>query len=1097
MAAAKKSYASPSRKDDGVFIPFRAIKIAFLVVVILGLAGVADSFILRPPLQRGNAALIKAFSNRRLIEPRLAGGFKAGNFIPSKDDDAGINKGELDQANSLILDAAAVTNDPHADLSYGRLLLSTGNSRVEALKHLRIAAERMPNSAEPYNDLGVCLMERGRHEDAIDKFNLALKQNADMPEALFNRALCYERLLLRDAASQDYARLTTIERDKNWLNEIKRHHQEVSSTVTPVDRDDKTVAMFDAALDDEDVDKAKGIAAQNLEPLLKHSSKELATAYLKATIAGDNKGADRALFELQLIGSLLIERNGDTSIAGLAEYLHNLAGGERQAEIKLIAEYLELEADKLIAQKAAENRVIFQRLSDQFAERGNHLFQYYSSVQYANCDYYSSLYGSCIKKLKQSLAFVEKRPWPYRRALLFNQFSILYSRQGLDSLAFKYADRVLKAHLGMSIAEAKALQYKANACLNVGDFASGLACLRQSTALFLSSVPTYDDLVSNYLSTAELYSLIGNHELTLLYARQALLFSENRHFDKRLAQARSITALELCRLGEFDQAEEEMEHAFAHLGEVNAKQRDYTESLLWMRSGQMASLRNDNERAIESFSKAETIVDRSEEKDIPMMKVLHARAEVYVQTGEYAKAQADLEHAAAFIEVYLKNNPERKNKSDFLDATLDVFDQTALLNIKASGNWTAAFNISEQSRARALLYDLSPDQGAGMSEVNARLKRKANDNAPDKQSVKPLTLPQVQAALPDDLRLMTYSVTKQKTFIFLVTHSGFDYAESPATTEALDQMVQDYMSGVKVLAPVEELSEKARALYDLLIKPVEARLSDGKRLCIVPDKALHFLPFDALKDSSDKYLIESKRLSYAPSASVLVRCIEEAQKKGTSDSERMMAVGNPLFNTDEFPSLSPLRDAEREATESAAFYEPGSPVLMRENATKARVLAALRDCDVAHLSLHCLVEEKSPWHAALVLARQGGSSAAQDSEADGLIYLNEVYGMSLPRTKLVVLSACQSGLGQYYRGEGMVSLVRPFLALKVPTVVASLWSVDSEATAALMIDFHRQRKTNNPGTADALRAAQIKMAKSESYEHPYYWASFIVVGSNK
>jgi CHAT domain-containing protein len=162
------------------------------------------------------------------------------------------------------------------------------------------------------------------------------------------------------------------------------------------------------------------------------------------------------------------------------------------------------------------------------------------------------------------------------------------------------------------------------------------------------------------------------------------------------------------------------------------------------------------------------------------------------------------------------------------------------------------------------------------------------------------------------------------------------------------------------------------------------------------------------------------------------------------------------------------------------------------------VKAALKDCDVAHFAVHCLVEEKSPWLAALVLAGETRSQNAsgQSSTDNGLLFLNEVYNTDLQRTRLVVLSACQSGLGRYYKGEGIVSLVRPFLALRVPTVVASLWSVDSKATATLMVEFHRNRKTGFPGAGDALRAAQIKMAGSTLYHHPYYWAPFIAVGSN-
>jgi CHAT domain-containing protein len=397
----------------------------------------------------------------------------------------------------------------------------------------------------------------------------------------------------------------------------------------------------------------------------------------------------------------------------------------------------------------------------------------------------------------------------------------------------------------------------------------------------------------------------------------------------------------------------------------------------------------------------------------------------------------------------------------------------------------------------------------------------------------PLKLGEVQSQLPDELTLLEYSVTSKGTYLFLVTRSGFKTLKSSATTEMLEQLVHDYVSDLRQLAPLDEVTAKARALYDYLIKPVEGDIGDNVNLCIVPDKALHFLPFAGLVDGTNKYLIESRRLTYAPSASVLVQCIREARAKPADRNERILAVGNPQFNGESFPNLPPLVDAEKEASVSASFYEPSSVLLKGAEATERRVRAAMSVCDVAHLALHCVVEERSPWLAALVLAR---ASPAQDSlspgseavagtgpttdasrkdtvkpsapltsvlpqepvvdSSDGLLYLSELYDIKLPRTRLVVLSACQSGLGQYYRGEGIVSLVRPFLAVGVPTVVASLWAVDSRATSDLMIGFHRQRKVQNLPAGDALRVAQIEMARSELYQHPYYWAPFIVVGSN-
>jgi CHAT domain-containing protein len=226
-----------------------------------------------------------------------------------------------------------------------------------------------------------------------------------------------------------------------------------------------------------------------------------------------------------------------------------------------------------------------------------------------------------------------------------------------------------------------------------------------------------------------------------------------------------------------------------------------------------------------------------------------------------------------------------------------------------------------------------------------------------------------------------------------------------------------------------------------------------------------------------------------PSASTLAYCLKQAQQKSAVADEKLLVIGNPLFSREHFTDLLPLPEAEHEARGSAEFYAHPA-ILTGANATKAQTLAELMNCDVAHFSTHCLVKEKTPWLAALVLAR------ASENPDDELLRLNEFNKIGLLRARLVILSACQSGLGQYYRGEGIVSLVRPFLARSVPSVVASLWPVDSQATATLMIDFHRARKQNGRLAADALRDAQMQMIQSASFNHPYYWAPFVVVGSN-
>src|SRR6185295_19997034 len=110
------------------------------------------------------------------------------------------------------------------------------------------------------------------------------------------------------------------------------------------------------------------------------------------------------------------------------------------------------------------------------------------------------------------------------------------------------------------------------------------------------------------------------------------------------------------------------------------------------------------------------------------------------------------------------------------------------------------------------------------------------------------------------------------------------------TTEIIDRLVREYVAGLKTRSSLDELSGTAKQLYEYLIAPISAQLSDGKRLCVVPDKALHFLPFEALIDRSGQFLIKSYNFTYAPSGSVLTHCIEERRLKGTSSHESVLAV---------------------------------------------------------------------------------------------------------------------------------------------------------------------------------------------------------------
>ncbi len=155
--------------------------------------------------------------------------------------------------------------------------------------------------------------------------------------------------------------------------------------------------------------------------------------------------------------------------------------------------------------------------------------------------------------------------------------------------------------------------------------------------------------------------------------------------------------------------------------------------------------------------------------------------------------------------------------------------------------------------------------------------------------------------------------------------------------------------------------------------------------------------------------------------------------------------------------------------------------------------------EVIHFASHYVADERSPLLSKLLLADPGpGASPSPDS--DGVLQAYEIYGMKLPRVRLVVLSACQTGVEQALRGEGAIGMARSFLSAGVPLVVASLWPVESDATAELMIKFHSYRWRDGLASAEALRArhdSDMIRDPDPAKSRPHAWASFVAYGGRE
>jgi CHAT domain-containing protein len=504
--------------------------------------------------------------------------------------------------------------------------------------------------------------------------------------------------------------------------------------------------------------------------------------------------------------------------------------------------------------------------------------------------------------------------------------------------------------------------------------------------------------------------------------------------------------------------------------------------------GHLSRQAGDFDKAMASYDKVLETYDGS---DYPAFLYAAHKGKLLscMAQGGCPSVEQEIEATLGLFENYRSKILEEENKFIFFDAEQSVYDVVINYEHSIKHNFQTAFEFSERSRARSLL-DLTITES---SAPEARANHYAG--SPPALS-RPLGLDEIQQRMPEQAQILQYSVLPDKILIWLVSKSGVQSFEQGIDAKDLREKVSDYLHLLSSPSAnnEEEVRRAAADFYDLLIKPVEAALDRNKQLCIVPDKVLNYLPYGAfISRSSEKYLTQEYILTRAPSATLFIIGSENARSKETPTPERLLSVGNPRIDYKAFPMLADLPWASKEAEEIAAYYD-SSPAITGDKALKRRVMSEMERANVIHLALHAVVNEQSPLRSQLLFATETSSESRPVD--DDILQAYEIYKLRLPQTRLVVLSACQTGVGRYYGGEGVISIARHFIAKGVPLVVASLWPVDSNATAELMISFHKNRKSSSLSTAEALSLAQREMLGNpqSQYRQPYYWASFITIG---
>jgi CHAT domain-containing protein len=484
-------------------------------------------------------------------------------------------------------------------------------------------------------------------------------------------------------------------------------------------------------------------------------------------------------------------------------------------------------------------------------------------------------------------------------------------------------------------------------------------------------------------------------------------------------------------------------------------------------------------QAIEYYEQALAWAKKNSDR-LNQVKALNALGETFLEMQKLPQAIASLSKGVSAFES-LRPGLRDEQKVSLFETQSYAYSllQKALV---MKGDTIAALDIAERGRARAFAEQLA-------MRLSTSTQPAINPKPPSLQEIK-ATAKNLNATLVTYSTIQDAKQQENELFIWVVNPQGEikfksqniktlkfeDIAvETGSRNRGITNLVRQTRQSILKRGSSLNNSPYLQKSYELLIQPIADSLPKqaNAKIIFIPQGSLFLVPFAALQDSQNKYLIEKYTISTAPSIQTLSLT---AQLKKPATSQQPLIIGNPFPMPKE---LSPLPGAETEALAIAKLLN--IKALTKAEATEAIVLEKMPQANIIHLATHGLFDEKQGLQSALAFVPSAGNN--------GMLTALEIFDMKL-KADIAVLSACDTGRGQI-TGDGVIGLSRAFMAAGVPTVVMSLWAVPDEATAALMKEFYTQ-KQNKTDKAIALRQAML--ATMKKYPESENWAAFTIVG---
>jgi len=728
-------------------------------------------------------------------------------------------------------------------------------------------------------------------------------------------------------------------------------------------------------------------------------------------------------------------------------------------------------------------------------------------------------------------------------AASLNNLAFLYRIQGRYSEAeplLKQSLAIRKQQLGDNHPDvAQSLNNLAELYLSQGRYSEAEPLLKQSLAIRKQQLgDNHPDTAQSLNNLAELYLSQGRYSEAEPLLKQSLAIRKQQLGDNHPDTAQSLNNLAglYQSQGRYSEAEPLYKEAlFIFKQQLGNNHPDVAQTLnnlatLYWNQGKYPE-------ADELFSQGLQVEEYNFSQNLIAGDEFQKQAYIAIYSGTIdtviSRSLQSIPNNSEATRLALKTILQRKGRIlDVLSNSLQILRQQ--VNDPQSQELLTQFIATRTQYANLIFEKLedfpSPEiYRQKLAELDTKAKQLEDQisrrSAEFRSLSQPITLEGIQKLIPANAALV--EIVRYQPFnpkapenqrfgnpryaVYILYPNGDIKAKDLGEAKPIDDKLiyfRDNLADAKT--PLPQLQKSARQLDETLMQPIRQLLGNTKTILLSPDAALNLIPFEALVDENNQYLVENYHITYLTSGRDLLRL-----KDKFASQQSPLIVADPFYGKAgekvaltlsefTFPGL-PGTEEEAKAIKNIL---PQATVLTGSQATENAVKQAKKP-HILHIATHGFFkpernpgERNSPLQgernvienpllrSGLILA---GVTIGQSAGDDGILTALEITGLNLVGTKLVVLSGSKTGLGDISVGEGIYGLRRAFVIAGAESQLISLWNVSDQATKDLMVAYYG-RLIKGEGRSEALRQIQLEMLKSENYQHPFYWASFIISG---